>query len=146
MAAPVHLLDVNVLCALMHEGHVHHRAVRKWFDRPGGQPWALCTLTETGFVHISTNPRNPALNLSFDDAAEMLASLERHPGYHFWPIADGWNVLTAPFAPRIFGYRQVTDAILLGLAIQRKGIVVTLDGGFRQLAGPEYERHVLLLQ
>jgi uncharacterized protein len=145
MAGTVHLLDVNVLCALMHEGHIHHRLVRKWFDRQPGPQWALCPITEAGFVRVSTNPKNEAMRLTFDDAAEMLASLERHGGYHFWPVADTWNRLTAPIAGRIFGYRQVTDAVLLGMAIQRNGSVATLDSGFRHLAGPDFEKRVVLL-
>lgn len=145
MAERVCLLDVNVLCALMHEGHVHHRRVTKWFTETPRLQWALCSLTEAGFVRVSTNPRNHTMNITFEDAAEMLSSLERHPGYHFWPIADTWNKLTAPFAGRIFGYKQVTDAILLGLAIQRKGMVVTMDSAFRQLAGPDYAGNVRVL-
>lgn len=141
-----HLLDVNVLCALMHEGHVHHRRVTKWFNETPRLQWALCPLTEAGFVRVSTNPQNQAMNITFEDAAEMLASLERHPGYHFWPISETWNKLTAPFAGRIFGYKQVNDALLLGLAMQRKGVVVTMDSAFRQLAGPEHARNVLVLE
>jgi len=146
MPDTVHLLDVNVLCALMHEGHVHHRRVTKWFSGTRRLQWALCPLTEAGFVRVSTNPRNQTMSITFDDAAEMLASLERHPGYHFWPIAETWSNLTAPFAGRIFGYKQVTDALLLGLAVRKKGIVVTMDTGFRQLAGPDYASNVLVLE
>ncbi len=146
MAERVHLLDVNVLCALMHEGHIHHRRVTRWFDGTERLQWALCPVTEAGFVRVSTNSRNQTMNVTFEDAAEMLDSLEKHPGYHFWPIAESWNRLTAPFAGSIFGYKQVTDAVLLGLTIQRKGVVVTMDSGFRQLAGKKYAGSVLILE
>jgi predicted nucleic acid-binding protein len=33
----------------------------------------------------------------------------------------------APFEKRLFGHRQVTDAYLLGLAVHKKGRLVTLD-------------------
>ncbi len=54
--------------------------------------------------------------------------------------------LTAPFAARIFGHQQVTDAYLLGLAIKENGVLVTFDKGIQYMAGAEFSRNVLLLE
>jgi uncharacterized protein len=139
---PKYLLDVNVLVALTDEDHQHHQTVAKWFARPG-LDWGLCAFSETGLLRISMNPK--VGNLTIVEATAMLAVLVHRPGYRFWPIATGWADLAAPFAERIFGHQQVTDAYLLGLAVKENGILVTLDGAIRYMAGPEYAKHVLVL-
>ena len=53
--------------------------------------------------------------------------------------------LTVPFASRIFGHQQVSDAYLLGLAIKENGILVTFDRGLKYLAGPDFARNLLIL-
>ena len=76
----------------------------------------------------------------------MLAMLEKHPGYRYWPITTGWSTLAAPFRERIYGHQQITDAYLLGLAIKENGILVTLDKAFKFLAGERYGKHLLVLE
>jgi uncharacterized protein len=46
-----------------------------------------------------------------------------------WPMPSelSWADLTARFAARIYGHRQITDAFLLGLAIKEDGVLVTFD-------------------
>jgi len=69
-----------------------------------------------------------------------------HPRYGYWEINKSWVELTAPFASRIRGHQQVTDAYLLGLAIKEKGVLVTFDKGLQYLAGAEFRQNVLLLE
>jgi hypothetical protein len=57
-----------------------------------------------------------------------------------------WRSLTAPFADRIFGHQQVTDACLIGLAVQDDGVLVTMDRGIRFLAGRQYSGNLLVLE
>ena len=53
--------------------------------------------------------------------------------------------MTRLFRERIFGYTQITDAYLLGLAIKRNGVFVTLDKGIKYMAGRQYQQHLRLL-
>lgn len=76
----------------------------------------------------------------------MLAELATHPGYNYWPITESWTHLTGPFAARINGHQQVTDAYLLGMAIKEDGVLVTFDRGMKYLAGPEFARNLLILE
>jgi len=76
----------------------------------------------------------------------ILQALKGYPGYRYWEINESWVTLTAPFAARIFGHQQVTDAYLLGLAIKEKGVLVTFDKGIRRMAGAEFSQNVLLLE
>ena len=138
----VHLLDVNVVLALLDQRHTHHAAVEDWIGSPGLQ-WSICALTEAGVLRFFTRPKTGGLNM--EQVAAMLERLRRSPGYHFQPITADWHTLTAPFARRIHGHNQVTDAYLLGLAV-RHGLVLTkFDKALLHLAG-EHKRHVLLLE
>ena len=139
---PKYLLDVNVLVALTDEAHQHHRMAMRWFNNPG-LDWGLCAFSESGLLRISANPK--VGKLTAEEATTMLATLMRIPGYRYWPITTGWASLAAPFAGRIFGHNQVTDAYLLGLAIHENGILVTLDDAISYLAGPKLSQHVFVL-
>jgi hypothetical protein len=138
-----YLLDVNVMIALADTQHIHHRVVMRWFGT-GGFDWGLCAFSEAGFLRVTTNSRFGTHSL--EEAAGVLTGLTRYPGYRFWPIASGWGSLVAPFAGRVFGHQQVTDAYLLGLAVKENGVLVTLDKAIRTMAGPRYEKHVLVLE
>lgn len=144
MSSAKYLLDVNTLIALTDEDHAHHASVLNWFDASGHRDWGVCALTEAGFLRVSSNPR--AGKNTVDEAIEMLKRLALHPGYRYWPIDSNWGTLTAPFAARIFGHQQINDALLLGLAVQANGILVTLDKGIRYLAAPRLLGHLLVLQ
>ncbi len=56
----------------------------------------------------------------------------------------GWIVHPALHSS-LHGYRQVTDALLLGLAIRNEAILVTLDRSIQALAGEAYAANVLTL-
>ena len=138
------LLDVNVLLALTDQDHAHHKLVLRWFDSSGHQDWGVCALTEAGFLRVSSHPK--AGQNTVDEAVEILKRLATRPGYRYWPIELSWTTLTAPFLTRIFGHQQINDALLLGLAVSEKGVLVTLDKGIRYLAEPGLLGHLLVLQ
>ena len=140
--APRYLLDVNVFLALVAENHIHHRLVTTWFNTPGLQ-WALCSFTEAGFLRNATASR--AGQISMSEATAILARMAEQPGYHYLPITTDWQTLCSPFFTRLYGTKQVTDAYLLGLAVQSGMVLVTMDKGISHLAGAEYQEHVLML-
>ena len=140
--APVHLLDVNVVLALLDQRHAHHRNAEEWFASSGLQ-WVLCAFTEAGVLRFFTRPKTGGL--SMEQVTAMLNRLKQRPGYHFQPIAADWHTLTAPFAKRLHGHNQVTDAYLLGLAIQQDLVLTTFDKALLHLAG-EHTGHLLVLE
>jgi hypothetical protein len=81
-----------------------------------------------------------------EQAMAILQALKMYPGYWYWAIDESWITLTAPFAARIFGHQQVTDAYLLGLAIKEKGVLVTFNKGIQYMAGAEFSQNVLLIE
>lgn len=139
------LVDVNVLIALAEPGHEFYRKAQDWFDISGRENWGVCALTEIGFVRVTTNPAFYPGPRTFEQAVAILAALSERPGYRYWPMNESWNILTAPFAARITGHQQITDAYLLGLAIKENGVLVTFDRGIKYLAGAEFRRNVLVL-
>jgi len=145
-ARPHYLLDLNALIALADPDHLHYHAMQNWFDAAGNKDWGVCPLTEAGFIRVTTNPAYRGPNRTVAQAEAILAEFALHPGYRYCPISHSWSVVTASFSNRIIGHQQVTDAYLLGLAIKEEGILVTFDKGIRYMAGPEFNRNLLLLE
>ncbi len=137
-----HLLDVNIVLALLDERHPHHRTAEAWFASLGA-PWALCPLTEAAVVRSFTRPKTGGLSMG--QVSAMLLRLKQMPGYRFQPIVAEWQELTAPFSKRIHGHNQVTDAYLLGLCVREGLVMATFDKAILHLAG-EHKKHVLLLE
>ena len=123
----VALLDVNVLLALFHEGHVHHDVAHDWFVDQGASGWASCPLTENGLLRILGSPARVKEHLPLRDVSDLLKTFCDHSAHQFWPDdisirdTDRFNV------EAIRGHQQVTDVFLLGLAVKHGGRFVTLD-------------------
>lgn len=120
------LLDVNVLIALLDQGHLHHTAARDWLSRNIKQGWASCPLTQNGCIRIMSQPGYPNA-LPATAVAERLAAATATNHHAFWPDAVSmldagriaWNA--------VLGSRRVTDVYLLALAVHHDGRLVTLD-------------------
>lgn len=127
------LLDVNVLIALAWPNHVHHTAARSWFEQHRRKGWATCPVTEAGFVRVSCNPAAVRHTVTPLDAIGLLKNLCRLGSHAFWSLDRSIVELPETITDRLQGYRQVTDAMLLGAAMQRGGRLATLDGGIEGL-------------
>lgn len=142
----LYLLDLNVLIALTDDEHVHYQKAQTWFHSVRHEEWGTCPLTEAGLIRLVANPATGFPEGSLKRACEALSTVKDHAGHRFWPMTDSWTALTAPFADRIFGHQQVTDAYLLGLAIKENGVLVTFDRGLRYMAEPHFNRNLLVLE
>ncbi len=140
-----YLLDLNALVFLADSESPHYPAMQEWFDTSGKKDWGVCPLTEAGFIRVTTNPAFGGATRSIAQAAAILAAFAAYPGYRYWPVPESWSAVTAPFAARVLGHQQVTDAYLLGLAVRQNGVLVTFDRGIKYLAGAEYRRNLLVL-
>lgn len=124
----IHLLDVNVLLALLDPGHLHHRVVHRWVHaQPAPLAWATCPLTENAFVRIASLPAYPNSLGSTQAALDLLKRNCAAPGHHFWPDdfslrePDRWNGTARP------GPAHLTDCYLLALAVRHGGRLASLD-------------------
>ena len=128
------LLDVNTLVALAWPNHVHHAAAVDWFTSSSKLGWATCPVTESGFVRVSSNRKVVPSASSVGDAVLVLQQLRSQPGHRFW--SDDVSIATCSEVDitKVVGYRQVTDAHLLAIALRNKGTLVTFDKAVRSLA------------
>ncbi len=123
----VHLLDVNVLIALVDPAHVQHDQAHDWFARVGHKAFATCPLTENGLVRIVGHPKYPDSPGPPSDVLQSLVAIRGMAGHEFWPddisIAD-----EAFFAPELLSsHSRVTDSYLLALAHANGGRLATMD-------------------
>lgn len=121
-----HLLDVNVLLALMDEDHVEHARAHAWAGAGLGAGWATCALTENAFVRIFSQPAYPN-PVPVAEAVDVLTQATSHAHHTFWPC-DLSLTDDVVDTSRLLGHRQITDAYLLALAVRHRGALVTLDG------------------
>jgi uncharacterized protein len=120
------LLDINVLIALLDQGHLLHRSATRWLERQLEHGWATCPITENGVVRIMAQPTYPNAQPAALVAAR-LAEACSHSSHVFWPepislLQEGlirWE--------RLLGPRQITDAYLLALAVSQDGCFASFD-------------------
>lgn len=120
----VHLVDANVLIALVVHEHVHAGAADDWLERtdrfatsPSVQGSLLRTLFRQG--HLPSY------------VARVLRGVLDHDRHEQW--LDDLTYAQVDLS-RVVGHGQVTDAYLAQLARSRGGRVATLDRGFAALA------------
>lgn len=90
-------------------------------------------MTEAGFVRVSCNPTVVRHSVTVLDAIAVLDRLTKLGNHEFWPLDQSIVHLPEPLGARIQGYRQVTDAVLLGVAMHRDGQLATFDRGIARL-------------
>ena len=118
------LLDVNLLLALAWPNHQHHGAAHDWFADRGRKAWATCTLTQLGFIRLSSNPSYSGVRLTPGDAADLLRRWTNQKSHAFWPsISCDERALFV----HCTGHQQVNDAWLVAMAIHQKGKLATFD-------------------
>lgn len=129
----VGLLDVNFLIALAWPTHIHHASAQRWFKSNSQLGWATCPITETSFIRISTNTKVFTEALSIVDALLLLDKILALDFHEFWAADISFADSRIPMAA-LLGYKQITDAYLVGLATSRNGVLVTFDKGITALA------------
>ena len=131
------LLDGNVLVALLWQNHIHHREAAAWFTTHRTEGWATCCLTELGFLRISMQATDLKTGLSFADVFTTLSINVDVADHEFWPLDYPTSEIRAEIRERIIGHQQLTDALLLDLAIRRGGRFATFDKGVARLLPPD---------
>ena len=128
------LLDVNVLVALAWSTHVHHYRAVDWFSHRAPAAWATAPVTQAGFIRVSSNRKVLPDARSPREAAAVLRAITGLAGHELW--SDDLDLARAPEVrfERLTGYRQVTDAHLLALAVRHAGQLVTFDAAVAELA------------
>lgn len=140
------LLDVNLLLTLHDPQHPNYVLAWEWFQLNGAASFATCPMTQSGLVRLLMQglPGLPAFERR--EAYDALRKLTEQSGHAFWPDLPTFLDATNALSRRMQGYRQVSDAYLLGLAMRNDGKLATLDRGIRHLAGAEYSEYVEIIE
>jgi len=140
------LLDLNVLIALAWPSHIHHLQAHKWFAMAKNSAWATCPIIQSGFIRLSSNPKILPEAVSPKEALHLLEQITLLPNHLFW--ADSIALVDAVIFKHsnIIGYRQITDAYLLSLAIHNNGCLVSFDKGISTLVPASYRDRLKILE
>jgi toxin-antitoxin system PIN domain toxin len=140
-----YLLDTNVLIALLWPWHTDQAKARSWFKTKALKSFATSSLTQSGFLRITSTPSLIGERYTLNEARLLLRDFVAWPGHAFWPTEIDFFEASAPFERRMYGPKQITDAYLLGLARHHGGKLATLDKAMPSLAGPEFTGLVELI-
>jgi len=139
------LLDASVLIAMMWPAHAAHARVQHWLSKRGTEKWASCPMTQAAFVRIVSNPAFSPNALTPANALALLGSNLEHPGHEFWRDEIQLTEAVELAQAKPVGHQQITDAYLLGLAVHRKGKLVTLDRNIFALLAQKSEKRDLVV-
>jgi toxin-antitoxin system PIN domain toxin len=134
-----------VLFALVWPRHEHHAIAHAWFAKSGRHSWATNAVTEVGVLRLLTNPVVAKGMVSAATAVGALKEFTNYKTHEFWPLDSKVRAGLELIAPRIRGYQQWTDGLLLWQAMGRDGVLVTFDSGAKALAAGELRSHIWLL-
>lgn len=112
-----HLLDANVLIALIVREHEHHAHATAWVTN--ADRVMLCSVVEGALVRALVRLGEPAAT-----AVEVLKALYGANGFEF--LRDDLSYVDVPVQD-ILGHRQVTDAYLVELAKRAEATLATFD-------------------
>lgn len=123
----IHLLDVNVLIALIDPSHTHHDLAQRWFAATPSREWATCPMTENGVLRIVGHPSYRNSPGGPAEVAPAIMRFRRIARHRFWP--DDVSLLDSALidAGRLRTSGQVTDSYLLALAVSKGAALATLD-------------------
>jgi hypothetical protein len=124
----------------------HHWKVCASLQMIGSKNFATRAITQAGFIRVSTQLAVIGGAIDVSEAKVSLQRLTARSEHAYWPMDISYLEAVEPFETRMQGYRQITDAFLLGLAIHHKGKLATLDRAIVYLAGPEFADYVELIQ
>jgi uncharacterized protein len=137
------LLDVNVLVALTWPNHVHHGAAHVWYAQHRADDWATCPPTQAGLLRVSSNAKITPGAKSPREAFALFQAMTRLPDHVFVP--DDVDLGRSPHFPqdRLLGYRQVTDAHLLAIALSHAAALAIFDQGIKYLVSQDQSHAVV---
>jgi toxin-antitoxin system PIN domain toxin len=120
-----HLLDVNVVIAILDPLHIHHERAHRWFAARGEDTWHTSPTVQNGVVRVVSHAKYPNSQPT-PVVVESLMSLVAHPAHQF--VADSVSLLDGSLhSERLLSSGQVTDTYLLHLALSHGAQLATFD-------------------
>jgi uncharacterized protein len=125
-----HLLDVNVLIALLDAAHPAAGVAHQWFVS-SNKKIATCPIVLNGALRIMTQPSygDTPKPLVFATVMRSYENSVKQLDHEFWSDSLSLADHSQFDHSKIYGPKQLTDIYLLGLATANAGCLVTLDRG-----------------
>ena len=139
------LLDVNCLVALGWPNHVHHQRMRRWFRDAGAKRWATTVGVQTGFIRVSMNALVTGNTVTFPTARSVLSRLLTYGEHRTVTRVSAPTEWPDWIGPRLQGYRQVSDALLIATAVTAGIRLATLDEALLDLTDAAHRGSVFSL-
>lgn len=117
----VHLLDANLLIALVVADHEYHARASAWVRTV--EQVALCPVVEGALVRYLVR-----IGESATVATALLRGVHALPTCTAWPDSLSYVDVDVDLT-HVQGHRQVTDAYLVSLAVSRGARLATFDEG-----------------
>lgn len=138
-----HLLDVNVVIALIDPLHVHHERAHRWFAGRDADLWHTSPTVQNGVVRVVSHPKYPNTQPA-PVVLASLASLAAREDHSFLP--DAVSLLDGSVhTERLLASSQVTDTYLLHLAASNDAMLATFDTRIVTTAVPSGAEVVLVI-
>lgn len=118
-----HLLDANVLIALVVSDHEHHDRASRWLTQV--KDFAVCPVVEGALVRFLLR-----IGESATTASHLVQQVNSHPNCQFW--ADEFSYGHVDLSD-VRGHRQVTDVYLASLAASKGSRLATFDTALARL-------------
>ncbi len=131
------LCDVNVLLALAHARHTHHRPAVTWMAAVAAGEAGLCRFTQLALLRLLTNRAVMGEAVRTNSEAWLIVSRLPDDGRFAWhPEPPGLDTRFAQYAPSPHpSPNRWQDAYLAGFASAAGLELVTFDGGFTRFDG-----------
>lgn len=139
---PLEMLDVNVLIALLAEGHSHSDSAKAWYRAAQARRAILLVPEEAvaGFVRITTQPRFASVAQVPADVLLAVSSFLAREHIELALPLPSRTERALIFVSKLGLFdNDVPDAFLAAFAIERGARLVTFDHGFSRFPGLSVE-------
>jgi toxin-antitoxin system PIN domain toxin len=140
------ILDVNVVLPSHREDHPDHVPTRAWLDAllAGGGTFGVPWSVWWSFVRLSTHPRVFPDPTPIDDLLAFIEAMRAQPGHiAVDPGPSHVENLRAACERGEATGDLIPDSVLVALAIEHGGEIVSYDRDFARFEGVRWSRPVL---
>ena len=122
-----HLLDINVVLALLDPQHVFHSAAHEWVAATTGLRWMTCPLVQNGVIRVASQAAYPNTLGTAGEVRSVLGAFCADARHEFCP--DDISLLDADRLAReeLLTPSRVTDLYQLVLAKKHRIRLATFD-------------------
>jgi toxin-antitoxin system PIN domain toxin len=129
-----YLYDANLITALSHRDHSDHQRAVAWLRSKSNPPWATCEITQNALVRLSANPHVVPCPQDPAQTWRNLDTAMKRSDHLVLSLPSEAHTILGECLSRCQGYRQVTDAFLIAIAIANHAVLATCDSKLRQLS------------